>query len=313
MKLSTAVTEFIRELEPSKAKQTRDGYQSDLRHLASMARPDSVLSFNEPLITSYFLALSQQGQMMTTLHRKRASVSQFAEWGIRKGLWVKNPLTGNPMFRFKRPEPVPRPYTREESERLMTLPLIGPEKVFRALLYYTGLRVTPACDILISNVIFSRQEIAPGIWIAGTIRSVGKGNCTHVAPVVNELAEILGDYLRERPGKGHEWLMRQGNGRPYRRKTVERMTAAWGEQAGVADCIPHRFRHTYASDLLAGGADIRVIQRLLGHKSIQSTLVYTKVSDAQAFAAVLTARQALQLSPPQALPQLLPPPAQALA
>jgi site-specific recombinase XerD len=299
MKLTKAVAEFIKELEPSKAKATRDGYASDLNHLASMARPDSVLTFNEALATTYFLALSSQNQAMSTLHRKRASVSQFAEWGVRKGLWPKNPLAGNPMFRFRKPVSIPRPYTRDEIERLLALPLIGVEKVFRSLLYFTGLRVTPICEILISNVNLGVQEIdvdvngeRQRITIHGTVRTVGKGNKPHIVPVVAELAAVLGDWLRERPGRGHEWLVRQGNGRPFRRKTVERMTAAWGEAAGVADCIPHRWRHTYATDLLAKGTDIRVIQRLLGHDSIQSTLVYTKVSDAQAFAAVLRARTA---------------------
>jgi len=293
MKLSRAVGEFIKELEPSKAKQTRDGYASDLHHLASMARPDSVLAFNESLVTTYFQALSSQGQRMSTLHRKRASVSQLAEWGVRKGLWAKNPIAGNPMFKFKRPDAIPKPYTRDESARLMGLSLTGAEKVFRALLYYTGLRVTPICEILISNVNLGVQEInvdGKRVEIYGTIRTIGKGNREHIVPVVKELAEILGDWLRVYPGKGYEYLMRQTNGRPYRRKTVERMTAAWGQEAGVSDCIPHRFRHTYASDLLARGTDIRVIQRLLGHGSIQSTLVYTKVSDAQAFAAVMVAR-----------------------
>ena len=293
MKLSRAVGEFLKELEPSKAKQTCAGYASDLHHLASMARPDSVLSFNDELVTTYFNAIA--GQEMSTKHRKRASVGQFAEWGVRKGLWAKNPVTGNPMLKFKRKDSIPKPFTRDESERLMGLPLTDAAKVFRALLYYTGLRVTPTCEILISNVNLGRQEIQVGdkrVEIWGTIRTIGKGNKEHIVPVVRELHEVLADWLRERPGKGYEYLARQGNGRPYRRKTVERMTQEWGEQAGVADCIPHRFRHTYASDLLAKGTDIRVIQRLLGHGSIQSTLVYTKVSDAQAFAAVLAARSA---------------------
>jgi len=300
MKLSKAAGEFVKELGPSKAKQTCENYASDLNHLAWMARPDSVLAFNEALITSYFLALSQQGQMMATLHRKRASVNQFAEWGVRKGLWAKNPMTGNPMFKFKKPDANPRPYTRPEVERVLALPLTGAEKVFRALLYYTGLRVSPICDILISNVNLGVQQIdvvdSTGkhqtITIHGTILTVGKGKKPHVVPVVAELAEILGDWLRERPGKGYEYLMRQNNGRPYRRKTVERMTNEWGQEASVADCIPHRFRHTYATDMIAKGIDVLIVQRLLGHKSVATTMVYTKVSDAQAFAAVLATRQA---------------------
>jgi integrase/recombinase XerD len=65
------------------------------------------------------------------------------------------------------------------------------------------------------------------------------------------------------------------------------MTAKWGEVAGVPDCLPHRFRHSFATQLFQRGTDIRVVQALLGHADLKSTVVYTKVSDAQLFGAVL--------------------------
>ena len=81
-------------------------------------------------------------------------------------------------------------------------------------------------------------------------------------------------------------MIAQKDGRPYKRKTVERRTARWGEAAGVADCNPHRFRHTFATTLLERGADIRVIQALLGHSRLDTTEVYTRVTDVQATRAV---------------------------
>ena len=65
------------------------------------------------------------------------------------------------------------------------------------------------------------------------------------------------------------------------------MTARWGRQAGVPDCVPHRFRHTFATSLLRQGVDIGVIQRLLKHADIKSTMLYTNVSDPLLSAAIL--------------------------
>jgi len=76
-------------------------------------------------------------------------------------------------------------------------------------------------------------------------------------------------------------------GRPYRRRMMERLTHAWGERAQVPACLPHRFRHTFATDLLRRGTDIRVIQALLNHADLGPTAIYTKVGDAQTGEAVL--------------------------
>jgi len=287
MKLSSAVAEFIAELRMSKAAATCAAYQSDLGQLVAQARPNSVLAFNEPLVTGYFLSLSQQGQGMATLHRKRAAVGEFARWGRRRGLWAVNPIEANPMLRFRRPDPVPRPLMRDEAARLLALPLRGAEAVLRALLYYTGLRVSTICALPIEAWSASPVDLGGGLKVAGTLRAIGKGSRTLIVPVVSELHAALAEWTRARPGIRGAPLVRYTDGRPYQRKSLERMTRIWGEAAQVGDCTPHRFRHTYASDLLERGTDIRVIQRLLGHADIKSTLVYTKVTDAQAFTAVL--------------------------
>ena len=65
------------------------------------------------------------------------------------------------------------------------------------------------------------------------------------------------------------------------------MTHAWGQAAQVPDCTPHRFRHTYATRLLEGGVDLRVVKELMGHVDIKSTVMYTQVTDAVLGAAVL--------------------------
>jgi site-specific recombinase XerD len=87
--------------------------------------------------------------------------------------------------------------------------------------------------------------------------------------------------------KAHEHLFVQRSGKPLTRRLVEHITDLWGEAASLPDCLPHRFRHTYATKLLESGVDVRVVKELLGHGGIKSTVVYTQVTDTALSAAVL--------------------------
>ena len=93
------------------------------------------------------------------------------------------------------------------------------------------------------------------------------------------------------PGKGYEPFLHYSDGRPYRVGTIERLTRLWGTTAQVADCTPHRFRHTYATDLRRKGIPLDVIQKLLGHASITTTQIYAQVGDEAMVAAVLKRSQ----------------------
>jgi len=133
------------------------------------------------------------------------------------------------------------------------------------------------------------------VTFPGTIRTVGKGRKPLVTPMHPALKELLfGFTLEHTDMKGQSPLLRQprkkqsrGVGRRYTRRMIERLTHQWGEQARVPDCLPHRFRHTFATDLLRQGTDIRVIQTLLNHADLGTTAIYTKVVDAQTGEAVL--------------------------
>jgi integrase/recombinase XerD len=168
----------------------------------------------------------------------------------------------------------------------LTLPAI--ETLVRALFYYTGLRVSPLCGLRVGDCSFAEVRFEDGTRFPGSVRSIGKGNKEIVIPLHPALKDVLFAWVVEhtdmQPGS---WLLRQRTGRPYSRRMVEKMTARWGQRAGVPACVPHRFRHSFATDLLAQGVGIRVIQELLAHADIKSTMLYTKVSDPQMSAAIL--------------------------
>jgi integrase len=95
--------------------------------------------------------------------------------------------------------------------------------------------------------------------LAGTIRSTNKGNRQLLTKMRLELAAILSGWLAAQGGQGHEPLVHYANGKPYQVGAVERMCRLWGEAAQVADCTPHRWRHTFATTLLRQGTPLEVI------------------------------------------------------
>lgn len=292
MKLSRAVGEFIEHGRTHLTPATLAAYESDLNRLAALASPDSVLAFTPDLIRAYFLGLSHQHRKVSTLYRKHSALKEFARWGIRQRLWAANPMED--IQRPPKPQHLPRPFSPKEIRTIMRLELAPLEQVVRALLYYTGLRVTPICRIKVGDLSFDELTAAGGVRFPGTIRTVGKGSKPLITPMHPALKDLLFAYTIERTDlRGGSFLLVQPPrkqsktvGQPFTRRLVERMTHAWGKAAGVPLCLPHRFRHTFATDLLRQGTDIRVIQALLNHADLGTTAVYTKVVDAQTGAAI---------------------------
>jgi len=234
---------------------------------------------------------------MSTLHRRRASIGEFGKWGRRQRLWAEDPTEGLPPI--KRPKHLPRPFTGDELARLMALELDLTDQALRAVLYYTGLRVTPICGIRLTDLSFSPTTFRNGLEVPGTIRAVSKGNKTSVKPMHSDLYGLLRDYwLQLTSMEPRAFLFAQKTGRPWTRKVVEKRTRRWGRAAEVADCHPHRFRHTFATNLLEQGEDIRLVQLLLDHEDLSTTALYTKVSDERSAGAVMRLKSFAQ--PPSA-------------
>lgn len=175
MKLSKAIVEFICEAKLTRAPATITAYESDLERLKAFFTHDSVLHFSAENVLRYFTAASEQGLKMSTLHRKRACFNEFAKWGRRKRYWNENPIEELPSIR--RPEHLPRPFTHEESERLLALELPVEEDLIRALLFYTGLRVTPVCMIRMGDISFDPAQLRAVVKARGLRSSDSTSTC----------------------------------------------------------------------------------------------------------------------------------------
>lgn len=294
MRLSTAVHQYLQHRRLGIARQTWTAYQSDLNLLVSLASvhaSDNVGAFTTDLVRAFMNALSDKGLKRATLYRRCSALSAFGKWGVREKLWLSNPVDG--IDRVKKPRQNPRPFTPDERRRLMELPLTGQEKAIRAVLYFTGLRVTPICGIKIKDCNFWPYEmVLPGgesFMAAGAIETVGKGDKPFTCPMHPELRDILYSFvLSAHPTmKGDAFLFSRGGSIQLTRKYVERRTAKWGRAAQVRDCEPHRFRHSFATALLERGTDVRLIQVLMNHADLGTTQRYTHVANSQVFKAVL--------------------------
>lgn len=286
MRLSAAVGKFIEQSEHSKSAETLRAYTTDLGILVSLATvnaKDNVLAFTPDLCLEYIRVLRDKGLSPGTVHRRRATLSSFGKWGVRRRLWLANPVDAvDPVLR---PQRLPRPFQPDERARLMALELPPRQRVLRALLYYTGLRISPICNLRLGDVSFAPVRF-DDLEMPGSLRTIGKGDKEFVAGMHPSLKPVLEDYIYQcHPDLDpNSRLITQENGNSLLLMTAERWTRRWGQDAKVfGACTPHRFRHTFPTALLESGVDIRVIQVLMNHVSLATTQVYTKVANKLAF------------------------------
>ena len=284
MRLSTAVQEFLDTYRDAKrSPRTVAGYAKDLRGLIALAHveaSDQVPAFTEALVAAYFAAARRKGLHTNTLLRHRAAFNQFAAWGLRRRLWTENPMLNAP--EYKRPKRLPRPFSIAERAALLALALPPAEELLRAILYHTGLRESAICGLRLGDL-----ALGDG-GRPGTLRAVSKGDKEQVIPIIPELDAILRGHLKALADRDSgRPLLARPSGAPWTGAMVRRRVRLWGEAAGVPHCLPHRWRHTYGTRLFERKADPRAAQRLMGHQSITTTMLYTEVVDREVEAAAL--------------------------
>lgn len=275
MRLSQAKTAFLDSMKGNKSKATIAAYDSDLTRFIGHLVANSVLSFTPDRVEAYFHTLAGEGLKRSTLHRKMAAIRMFARFGLVHGLWTADPTAR--LVRIPKPKRVPRPFSDDELAALMALELQPREKLIRALLIYTGLRVTPLCGIKIGDV----------DYLPPVIRAMVKGAKVQVVKMHPGLAELVKAYaLAHTDRKAQTFLLARWPGHHPHRRDIERMTARWGSRAGVLICTPHRFRHSFATRLLRETKNLRLVQEALAHESVEDTALYTLVTNADEAAAI---------------------------
>lgn len=257
---------------------TLEGYRYEVSRfttaLASYGK-NSLKEAGEEEIVTYLSELHQQGYASASICRALVVLRVYFRF-LRKEGWIAGESPAEGLDQPKIWRLIPEILTPREVEALLNAPPVEKPRGLRdralfELLYACGLRVSECCTLKIEEI----GERA--------IRVMGKGRKERLVPIAPLAMEWVDRYLleaREQLGpKESPYLFCQRSGKPLHRTTLWRKIKQYAREAQIhKEISPHTLRHSFASHLLAGGADLRIIQELLGHSHIATTTRYTQVS-----------------------------------
>jgi integrase/recombinase XerD len=270
---------------------TIEAYARDLEHLMldlqEIGVTDATQTLPEQLIVHVRSMSSERGYNESTISRHLATIKVFYRWLLATGQIDDNPADHlDQPTKWKR---LPGVLTPSQVRKLLEAPQ-PPEKASEAaplwmrdraileLMYASGLRASEVGNIGLIDVM---EKL-------GVVRVLGKGDKQRLVPMGKPAQRALDRYLQEcrpmlinaeraaeRRDRGKLFLSRTG--KPIERVRVWQIVKHWAKQAGLPKTYPHMLRHSFATHLLAGGADLRIVQELLGHSDITTTQIYTHV------------------------------------
>ena len=280
MDLARAKREYLDYLaiERGSSSNTVEAYGRDLdRYLAflsdaGIARPEDV---TRAAIEDHIAALTGVGLAPTSVERAVSAIKGFHRFMVADQITENHPTADLPLP--AKPKHLPDVLSIEQARALLEqtfreTPLDQRDRAILEVLYGCGLRVSELCG-LDQREVYLDDEM---------LRVFGKGSKERVVPIMGSAAAALGDYLvRWRPqlvGKrlsGAVFLNVRG-GR-ISRQSVHAICERYGRLAGIEGLHPHTLRHSFATHMLEGGADLRIVQEILGHANIATTQLYTHI------------------------------------
>lgn len=268
------------------AERTRRAYGTDAAELAAWATanglaPDQV---DYKVLRRWAARLSQRGAVPRTMARKLASIRSLFRSLLEHGEIDANPADLLPAPRL--PQTLPKTLNAADVAALLeripaSTPLEQRDRALFELAYSSGLRAEELIDLDLGSIDFDAEQV----------RVEGKGSKTRFVPTGEPALRSLAAYLeRARPAlagaDAEPALFLSKSGRRLSTSDVRRRLRVWARHAATQTGVhPHALRHSFATHLLDGGADLRAIQAMLGHASISTTQVYTRVESARLRAA----------------------------
>jgi len=261
---------------------TRINYAEDLRQFMEFVNGEGIEEIKNidlTLIRRYLAAMKDKDYSRSTIMRKTSSLRSFFKFLTRRGILEQNPFLI--LHRMKREKKLPQFLYVHEFEELIAAPDSSPkglrDKAILEVLYGAGIRVSELVGLNLDDLDLSR----------GYLRVFGKGAKERIVPLGSKGCLAVQRYLQEarefffRKNKAMEEkaLFLNKRGRRLSARSIRRLIDDYVRKAALQRRVsPHTLRHSYATHLLEGGADLRAVQELLGHVDISTTQIYTHLS-----------------------------------
>lgn len=265
--------------EKNLSENSISSYKNDLNAFLTFLDDAGVTDLNDANnlhIINFFKLLNTMGLSSTSAARYFSSLKGFFTYIFRNKYILKNPI--EKMTAPKLSKKLPQVLSVAEVDLILSKPNIEDkfglrDKAMLEILYACGLRVSELIDLKISNLYFAEE----------VIRVFGKGSKERFVPIGSSAVKWVTKYLEEsRPAitkmssEGYVFLSIRG--RKFSRMGVWKIVDRYLKEAEIhKDAHPHTFRHSFATHLLEGGADLRAVQEMLGHADISTTQIYTHI------------------------------------
>ena len=264
-------------VERNVSPRTFEAYQRDLNQYLAFIVKKGVKTLDEISqmhIREYIRALNHRGLASSSIARIFSSIRSYHKFLSAEGIIKENPTLV--LTSPKAPKKLPEVLSETEIDAITkavdeSSQFAKRDKAIIEMLYSCGLRVSELCDLKISNL-FLDDDV---------IRIMGKGSKERLLPVGGRAKTLLNDYLIytrssfiKNTGSSSVFISR--NGKPLTRAMINIILNKWVRASGITKAVsPHTLRHSFATHLLEGGADLRFVQALLGHSDISTTQIYT--------------------------------------
>lgn len=267
-------------VEKNLSENSISSYETDLKKLIVFLKKEKISDLNNVKytnLTKFFEEQRQEGINSSTVSRYSSSIKGFFLFLSQHGYIEKNPALN--LQSTKKARELPSVLSFEEIDRILKMPVIKNklglrDKAILELLYSSGLRVSELLNLKISDLFFDDE----------VIRVIGKGSKQRIVPIGSSAIKWINEYLinvrplLQKRMNSENIIFLNSRGTKLSRMAIWKIVKKYCEKAEIEKEVhPHTLRHSFATHLLEGGADLRAVQEMLGHSDISTTQIYTHI------------------------------------